>query len=147
MRAVGNHEGAFDHSASQDVIDTDAQQGPLSVLTGTTAGANADSIPAPNGNPILYQNVRGGNFVIASTGVNAIILAAPIAGVDDNITVQFQDVGGHAHTITSTGNLLTGSAGKTGVVTFPGTAGASIMFRAYNGKWCVINNNLVTLTS
>lgn len=141
-RAVGNHEGAFDHSATQDIIDTDAQQGPVNVLTGA-----ADNIPAPNGNPFLYNNVRGGNFIIATAGVDAIVLAAPIAGVDDNVTCSFQDVGGHAHTITSTGNLQTGSAGKTGVVTFSGTAGAAIAFRAYNGKWCVLSNNLVTLTS
>lgn len=142
MRAVGNHEGAFDRSATQDIIDTDGLQGPLNVLTGA-----ADNIGSPNGQPFLYQNVRGGNFLIASLGVDAIVLAAPIAGVDDGVSCFFQDVGGHAHTITSTGNLQTGTAGKTGVVTFPGVAGAMIGFRAYNGKWCLIANISVTLTS
>ena len=142
MRAVGNHEGVFDHSATQDIIDTDGLQGPLNILTGA-----ADNIPAPNGNPFLYQNVRGGNFLIATAGVDAIVLAAPIAGIDDGISVFFQDVGGHAHTITSTGNLQTGTAGKTGVVTASGTAGAIVGFRAYNGKWCLIANIGFTLTS
>jgi len=139
MRAVGNHEGTFDHSATQDIIDTDAISGPMNLLSGTTAGSNADSIPAPNGNPILYQNIRGGNFLINSSNVDAIILAAPIAGIDDNITVLFQDVGGHAHTVTSTGNLVTNSA-SVNTATFSGNKGANLFLRAYNAKWYVISS-------
>lgn len=132
-RAVGNRVGAFDSGgAVADVIDTDAQQGPINLLTGA-----ADNIPAPNGQSVNYNGVRGGNFLIGTAGVDAIVLAAPIAGVDDNVTLQFQDVGGHAHTITCTGKLVTYSA-SVNQINFTGAfAGAIVYLRAYQGKWYV----------
>jgi hypothetical protein len=133
MRAVGNRTGTFDTGgAVQDIIDTDAQQGPLNILTGA-----ADAIPSPNGSSFGINQVRGGNFIIASAGVDAITLGAPVAGTDDGITCLFQDVGGHAHTVTSTGNLITGAAGVN-TATFNGNKGSSVLFRAYQGKWGVL---------
>lgn len=141
MRAVGNRVGSFDNSGPVlDVIDTDALQGPLNLLTGS-----ADIIPTPNGFSYAINGGKGGNFLIASSGVDAIVLGAPVAGIDDNITVAFQDVGGHAHTVTSTGNLVTNSA-SINTATFSGSKGANLIMRAYGGKWYLISQVGITFS-
>lgn len=139
-RAAGNHIGTFDNAAAGDIIDSDAFQAQPNLLVGS-----ADTIPSPNGFSFSYQNVKGGNFLINSTGVDAIVLGAPIAGIDDNITCSFQDIGGHAHTITSTGNLVTNSA-SVNTATFSGNKGANVSFRAYNGKWLLISSLGITFS-
>lgn len=128
-KAVGNHVGTFDQGAVQDVIYTDAQQGPLVYLTGS-----ADQLTSQG---VQVGTSLSGNILINSSGVDAIVLSAPVAGTDDNTTLQFQDIGGHAHTITSTGNLVTNSA-SVNVATFSGNKGANLYLRAIGGKWYVL---------
>jgi len=132
-RGVQNHSGgAYDASAQQDLIDGDGFQGPITVLSGS-----ADVI-----NPHV-----SGNYIVNTAGVDAMVLGAPTAGVDDNLSIAIWSNTANAHTLTSTGNLLTGTSGKTGVLTFAGTAGSGVSLRAYGGKWMVVGAQTLTYTS
>jgi len=132
-RGLQNHGGgAYDASAQQDMIDGDGFQGPITVLSGS-----ADVI-----NPHV-----AGNYVVNTAGVDGIVLGAPTAGVDDNLSIAIWSNTANAHTVTSTGNLLTGTSGKTGVLTFAGVAGSGVSLRAYGGKWMVIGAQTITYTS
>ena len=123
-RYAGQHQGAYDASAVQDIINCDALQGPITLLTGT-----ADAI-----NPHVP-----GNYVITSTSANAITLAAPTAGVDDGVSLSFVvDSISLAHTITATSLFANGTALKT-TCTPAQFKGAGILLRAYNGIWHVIS--------
>ena len=134
-RGIFNHSGgSYDFSAQLDIAQTDPfQSSTIVVLTGT-----ADVL-----NP--YQG-QGNNYIINTGSADAITLAAPVSGVDDNLTIAVVSNTAFAHTITSTGNFQTGGT-ATGVLTFAAHAGAGLTLRAYQGKWQIINNNLVTLTS
>jgi hypothetical protein len=91
-----------------------------------------------------------GFIVIASSGVDAMTLVAPIAGDfreggQDGNTLFYIDTTGHAHTVTSTGNLVTNSA-NVNTATFSGTKGASLELRAYGGKWYVVASLGITFS-
>jgi hypothetical protein len=130
-RAVGTHTGAFDAGAAQDVVDTDALQGPIKILTGT-----ADAI-----NPHV-----SGNYIIQSASANAITLGAPTAGVDDGLSISIAvDSTSLAHTITATALIANGTALKT-TVTPAQFKGAGIVLRAFNGVWHVISAMAAPIT-
>lgn len=122
-RFAGQHQGSYDQSAVQDIVNGDAFQGPITVLTGT-----ADAI-----NPHV-----AGNYIINSSSADAITLAAPTAGVDDglSIAIYVQSVS-LAHTITATSLFAAGVALKS-TCTPAQFAGAGVSLRAYNGLWHVI---------
>ncbi len=132
-RGVGNHAGgSYDGSAQQDVIDGDAFEQLPTVLTGS-----ADAI-----NPHV-----AGNYIVSTAGVDAMTLAAPTTGVDDNLSIAIYSTTSNAHTLTATGLLQTGQSGKTGVLTFAAFPGCGCVLRAYAGKWQVIGGQSLTYTS
>lgn len=108
----------------------------LTLYTQTILSGSADAIPA--GAPGVY--------VVTTAGVDAMTLAAPPVAENGN-EIIVSSATANAHTLTSTGNLLTGNSGKTGVLTFAAVAGASVTLMAYNGKWIVTSSNAITFTS
>lgn len=75
-------------------------------------------------------SIKRGTGFITTAGVNALTIAAPTAGTDDNKPLDFIDVGGHAHTITGPSNCFNGT---THIATFNGTAGSKLTIKHYNG--------------
>jgi hypothetical protein len=134
-RGLGNHAGgSFDGGVQGDIIQCDPFQSSfITVLSGS-----ADAV-----NP---YNANGNNYIVNTAGVDAMTLAAPISGTDDNLTVAIYSNTANAHTLTSTGNIQSGAAG-TGVLTFAAHAGAGVVLRAYQGKWQIIGANGITVTS
>jgi hypothetical protein len=105
-----------------------------SVLSGA-----ADAIPV---------NV-GTIYMVTTAGVDAMTLAAPVAGGpgvgNDGVIIYIVSAGAHAHTITSTGNFNTGAA-AVNEVTFAAHAGASVLIMAYNGAWYVLASNAASFS-
>lgn len=131
-RGLFSHSGgSFDRSEMQDLIDGDAFQGPITVLTGT-----ADAI-----NPHV-----AGNYIVNTGSADGITLAAPTAGTDDGLSIQIVSNTSYAHTLTATGLLQTGASG-TGVLTMAAYPGCTISLRAYQGKWQCVGLNGITVTS
>jgi hypothetical protein len=112
-------------------MQSDAFQSPITTLSGS-----ADAISFHTNN---------NNFMITSTVVDAATIAAPVSGADDNLSVNIYSSTAHAHTVTSTGNLSTGSA-NVNKATFAAFAGAGVTLRAYQGKWQVVGTTGVTLS-
>ncbi len=112
-------------------LNASSQPG-FTLLSGT-----ADAIP-----PHIAHS-----YIITKAGTDNVTLAAPTATTDDGIIISIYSATANAHTITSTGNLLTGTTGKTGVLTFPAVAGAGCQLQAYQGKWILLVNQTLTLTS
>jgi hypothetical protein len=126
------HFGAFGaDTAAGDVMQCDAFQAPITTLSGS-----ADAISFHTNN---------NNFVITSTGVDAATIAAPVSGADDNLSVSIYSSTAHAHTLTSTGHLSTGTA-SVNVATFAAFAGAGVTLRAYQGKWQVVGATGITFS-
>lgn len=131
-RAVGNHVGAFDSGAAQDIKDTDAMQGAPIVISGT-----ADAINPHN----------SGNYIVATAGVDAMVLTAPTAGIDDNLSIAIFSDTLNAHTITATSLFASGaSAGLKSTATFAAFRGAGVILRAYNGVWQVVGQTGISFT-
>jgi hypothetical protein len=85
---------------------------------------------------------------ITGSGVTAITLAAPTAGLpsaigNDGQIVTFVDTTGHAHTVTAPSNSI---APSHHLATFGGTVGSFVSLQAYNGIWYVIGNSGVTMS-
>jgi hypothetical protein len=120
--------GAYTPYNQQDIIDTDAFEGPITVLTGTTDAIN----PHVPGNYIIAAN--------AGASLDAITLGLPTAGVDDGLSINIYSDTAFAHTVTlpSTGFAAGLAAGLKTVATFTAGRGAGISLRAYNGVWQVI---------
>jgi hypothetical protein len=131
-RGVSSHAGGvYDASAMQDLIDGDAFQGPITVLSGTADVINAHV---------------SGNYIVNTGSADAMTLGAPTVGVDDNVSIVIYSATAFAHTLTATGLLQTGQ-NKTGVLTFAAFAGCGCVLRAFNGKWQVIGSQTMTYTS
>ena len=124
--------GSYDRSAMQDIGDADAFELPITVLSGT-----ADAIPCH----------QSGNYIVTTGSADAMTLAAPTAGVDDNLSIAIYSSTAYAHTLTATGLLQTGQSGKTGVLTFAAYAGSGVSLRAYGGYWQVLGGQSLTYTS
>lgn len=130
-RGIQNHSGgAYDGAAQQDIMDGDALQGGITTLTGS-----ADAI-----NP----NVAG-NYIVKTAGVDAMTLAAPRVGLDDNLSIAIYSDTTNAHTITATSLFANGTALKT-TATFAAFRGAGLVLRAFNGVWQVVASTAVTFT-
>lgn len=85
------------------------------------------------------------HYLITSPSVAALTLGAPRAGTDDGTEITCSSATAHAHTITATGLLATGSA-AVNLATFAAFAGASLHLRAQNGKWNIMSSNGVVFT-
>lgn len=82
-----------------------------------------------------------GFYVITKAGVAAMTLAAPTVGLDDGLEIEVSSGTAFAHTITTVGLLLTGSA-AVNTVTFTNIAGPTVYFTAYQGKWITASGGL-----
>lgn len=100
-----------------------------------------------------------GSYLVASTVVDAMTLGTPVAGSpspipggavtaptpggqDGNI-LFVEDIGGHAHTITTAANIVNGSKH---IITFNGTLGSFVELIAYNGVWYVTASSGISLS-
>lgn len=84
-------------------------------------------------------------YVFTRAGVVAATLAAPTAGTDDGIELQFTSDTANAHTVTATGLLDTGSA-SVNVATCAAQKGCSLNLMAYNGRWKVLSQIGITFS-
>lgn len=119
--------GAYTQDGQQDLIDSDALQGPITELSGTT-DAVAPNVP--------------GNYVVKTGQINAMTLAAPRVGIDDNLTISIYSDTLFAHTLTTVALLANGTAIKS-VATFAAFKGSGLMLRAFNGVWQVVSQTAV----
>lgn len=90
-------------------------------------------------------SVQSQTALLTKAGVDAMTLAAPVAGTQDGIVITIQSTTANAHTVTATGLFQCGTA-AVNLATFPAQAGASIVLVAFNGKWVVASNNLVVFS-
>jgi hypothetical protein len=124
------NQGAVFGDTIQQITDGDAMQGIPILLTGT-----ADVI-----NPHA-----SGNYIVKTGSADAMTLAAPTAGTDDNLSIAIFSDTLFAHTITATSLFASGVALKT-TCTFGAFKGAGIILRAYNGVWQVVSQTTAPLT-
>lgn len=85
------------------------------------------------------------NYIITKAGVAALTLAAPTAGADDGLLLQFTSTTANQHTLTATGLFIDG-AGHVNLATWSANAGGSLLLMAYNGKWYVLSAFNVTMS-
>src|SRR5579864_6673782 len=81
--------------------------------------------------------IKEGTVFITSSGVNAMTLAAPVAGLpsaggDDGKILVIMSTTAHAHTVTTPANVINGADDT---ITFSGAVTDFSELRAYNGKW------------
>lgn len=91
---------------------------------------------------------KEGTVFITTAGVDAMTLATPTAGLpsaggDDGRELTIIDTTGHAHTVTTSANVINGNKH---VATFGGTVGQFGTFISYNGVWYLAASNGVTLS-
>jgi len=113
-------------------MDTSGFHCPLTILTGGTDAIN--------------PHVPGNYIVNNAAAADAMTLAAPISGVDDNVSILIYSNTAKAHTLTATGLLQTGQS-ATGVLTFAAFAGCGCALRAYQGAWQVLYSQSMTYSS
>lgn len=85
------------------------------------------------------------NYVITKAGVLADTLAAPTATTDDGLVISITSNTANAHTVTATGLFDSGSA-SVNLATFAAFKGASLVVRAYQGRWQVVKTVGVTMS-
>jgi len=123
--------GAYSQDCQQDLIDADAFQAGLNVLTGTT---DAIVVPATQNFPYSY------NFVISTGSADAITLTLPRVGLDDNFTIAIFSDTAFAHTVTLPSAAYShGAVGQATVATFSAFRGAGMVLRGFNGTWQVVS--------
>jgi len=89
-------------------------------------------------------------YYITKATAALLTLAAPTAGQDDNVVLEFVSTTAAAHTITTpaAGDIQDGnSGGNDTVMTFNAKIGANCKLRAYAGIWYVEAENGCSLTS
>lgn len=85
-------------------------------------------------------------YLISKTGsLAALTIAAPRAGTDDFMELQFISTTAFQHTLVSTGNFVDG-AGHVNQATWSANAGGSLLLIAYQGKWYVQALQSVTMS-
>jgi hypothetical protein len=120
--------GAYDQNAINNNLVN-----PYDILH--TIVANPGVAPQP-----AFDQTTSGRYVITKAAIATIVLAAPVAGRDDGLSLQFLSNTAFAHVINFGGSLQDG-AGHANSLTFPAQAGSMIELVAFNGKW-----NLVSAT-
>ena len=137
--------------------------------TGTVELIKADAsnvVPAPNGLTIpagkMFSNLgnraltalsadgaidphTSKTYVVTKASAAALTLAAPTATTDDGVEITVTSNTAYAHAITATGLFQCGTV-KTDVGTFAAFAGSGVRLIAYQGKWNVLANVVVTFT-
>jgi hypothetical protein len=82
-----------------------------------------------------------------SGGVDAMTLAAPVAGQDDFKSLRVISMTAEAHTITApSGAIVDGASSAGHILTFAAYVGANVRLIAYAGKWVIVEANNVTLS-
>ena len=94
-------------------------------------------------NPVLTAT-----YVITRLGAVALTLAAPIpgslaSGGNDGVNIIITSATPYEHVISAIGLLVTGTSAQN-YVTFPMYAGGEVDLMAYNGKWQVLNSQVVS---
>jgi hypothetical protein len=125
-RAAG---GAYTADAQQDLIDADSLQGPVIQLSGTT--------------DVINPQVAG-NYIIKTGQINAMTLAAPRVGLDDNLSINIWSDTLFVHTLTTVALLANGAA-LANVATFKAFKGSGLTLRAFNGVWQVLASNVTSI--
>lgn len=92
--------------------------------------------------------IKEGTVFITSTGVDALTLAAPTAGLpsaggDDGKILVIKVASAHAHTVTTPANAINGSDDT---ITFTASVANYIELRANAGVWWTFGNTGGTLT-
>jgi hypothetical protein len=130
-RGVGarNIGGAYVQDAQTDIADGDSLQGPITLLSGTT--------------DVINPHISG-NYIIKTGSANAITLAAPTVGLDDNLSINIWSDTLFAHTVTAT-SLFANGAALASVATFKAFKGSGITLRAFNGVWQVLASNVTSI--
>ena len=87
-------------------------------------------------------------YVITKNGALFSTLAAPIpgpliSGGNDGVNIIITSATPFEHIISAVGLLQSGTA-AVNYVTFPGFAGGEVDLMAYNGKWIVLNSQVVS---
>jgi hypothetical protein len=118
-------EGAFTRAAEDQLLIGSFGLHSLS----TDTGANGSQ---PGRRLITYDG-----------GVLAIVLTAPIKGLDDGKLISFLSTTAHAHTVTLTGHLIDGN-GHVNHMTLGAHAGAGFSAVAYQGSYYVVSANFAT---
>lgn len=121
--------GSYDGGAQQDLIDGDSLQGPITLLSGTTDAINPQA---------------SGNYIIKTGSANAMTLAAPRVGLDDNLSINIWSDTLFAHTLTTVALLANGAA-LASVATFKAFKGSGLTLRAFNGVWQVLASNVTSI--
>ena len=88
--------------------------------------------------------------ITKSTAAALLTLAAPTAGADDGVELEFISTSAEAHTITTpaAGDIRDGNTSDHDTVaTFAAHIGANCTLVAYNGVWYVIAETGVSLSS
>lgn len=128
-------------------LHTSPTRFPFGVTRGLwNASGSADALP-----------VESTDVFVTTAGVDAMTLATPKGGIynntgvpqsigdprDDGKVLFIYDTIGHAHTITTSANIINGNKH---IATFNGTLGSYIMLEAFNGVWYARETNGVALT-
>lgn len=123
---------------------------PLGVLSQQAANsllAGAFNVLSASGAVNPHQPAK---YVITKASAAALTLAAPTAGTDDGIQLQFISTTAAAHTITTpaAGDIRDGNTSDHDTVaTFNAHIGANCTLQAYNGVWYVTDETGVSLSS
>jgi hypothetical protein len=118
--------GAFDQNAiNNNLVNAyDVQH---------TIVANPGVSPQP-----VFDQTTSGRYVITKGSIATITLAAPTAGREDGLALQFLSSTAFAHVVNFGGSLQDGG-GHTNSMTFPAQPGAILELVAFNGKWNVVS--------
>lgn len=162
---VNGVNGTFVGQAGKGALLIDFGNGLLYQNTGTISNVNwtlvletggagqAPSNTAPYAPTPLTANgainpAVTATYIITKPGALLATLAAPIAGAisaggQDGTNIIIASSTPYEHIISSVGNLMTGTA-AVNYITFPPYAGGEVDLLAFNGKWIVINSQMVT---
>lgn len=91
---------------------------------------------------VIAPFVSATNF-ITKVGSANLTLAAPIATVNDGNRIEIISTTPFAHVISAIGLLQTGTS-AVNYITFGAFPGASVVLKAYQGKWIVLGSNAVS---
>lgn len=83
-------------------------------------------------------------IMITKAGVCALTLAAPAA---DRQRLTITSTTANAHTVTTVDLIHDGTTGTHDLATFAAFPGASLTLIGYSGKWYVVANNAITITT
>lgn len=122
--------GAYSVDSQQDLQDANSFQGAIILLSGTTD---------------LINPQASGNYIVKTGSANAMTLAAPRVGLDDNLSINIWSDTLFAHTLTGSGAIFAAGAALATTVTFKAFRGSGISLRAFNGVWQVVSQNVTSI--